>query len=310
MGPLTLAVGQLRLVSEITWESEHLVFAVLHLGGWDFHCCIQPFDGRRAYSDLKHQLFEALKQSGAAQAILAMHQLFKSADGVGTVPYSLQNLFAEERQRLMNLLSQETLKRLDQLYTQVYRDNYAVLLAFYRDDLPVPQELQVAAEMALCHRAIKAVRSLDLETSDLTTGDRQTGLVQLVELEAIAAEAKHFRCQMNIPEAKATIERIILRSLWHLLHDSNPATLEADVQRIERMIDVSAQMNLGLFLERAQELYFSCLHYHIMPQYLQAELSWTPIQGNVSCRVDIMQMRPLLRLGQKLAVNINGWANG
>ncbi|HBE16746.1 MAG TPA: hypothetical protein DDW51_03800, partial [Cyanobacteria bacterium UBA11367] len=40
MGSLTLAVGQLRLVSEITWESTHLVFAVLHLGGWDFHCCI------------------------------------------------------------------------------------------------------------------------------------------------------------------------------------------------------------------------------------------------------------------------------
>ena len=36
LGVLTLAVGQLHLTSEITLESSHLVFAVLHLGGMGF----------------------------------------------------------------------------------------------------------------------------------------------------------------------------------------------------------------------------------------------------------------------------------
>ncbi len=308
MGPLSLAVGQLRLVSEITWESEHVTFAVLHLGGWDFHCCIQPFAGRRAYSELKHELFEALQQAGAAQTILAMHRLFKDADGGATHPYSLQNLFAEERHRIMRLLSRETLKRLDQLYTQVYRDNYAVLMAFYRDELPVPPELQVAAEMALCHRALDAARSLERDVSEIDAGSEK-GWIQLTELEAIAQEAKLFRCQLNIPEAKKTLERIILRSLWHLLHDSNPATLESDVQRIERTIDVGQKLNLGLSLDRGQEIYYSCLNHQIMPQYLQAGLNWSPAQGDVSCRVDLLQMRSLLRLAQKLAVDIDAWLN-
>jgi len=60
MGPLTLAVGgQLRLVSEITWESEHL-FAVLHLGlGFPLlHSTLQG----RAYSQLKDKLFDAFQQ--------------------------------------------------------------------------------------------------------------------------------------------------------------------------------------------------------------------------------------------------------
>jgi alpha-amylase/alpha-mannosidase (GH57 family) len=39
LGPLTMAVGHLQLVSDITWESENLVFAVLHLGGWDSAVC-------------------------------------------------------------------------------------------------------------------------------------------------------------------------------------------------------------------------------------------------------------------------------
>ena len=44
MGSLTMAVGHLKLVSEITWESENLVFAVLHLGGWEIRRTDPPLE--------------------------------------------------------------------------------------------------------------------------------------------------------------------------------------------------------------------------------------------------------------------------
>ncbi len=301
MGSLTLAVEQLRLVSEITWESEHLVFAVLHLGGWDFHCCIQPFTGRRAYSQMKEKVFEALQQASAAHTIRAMTQMF------GDQSFSLQNLFAEERHRIMKLLSQETLTRLDQLYSQVYRDNYGVLMAFHRDELAVPQELQVAAEIALGHRCQSLVRSLEQEI-----GEAELSLHHLTELEAVATEAKHLRCRLNIPEGKQTLEQLIGRLLWQLLHDSNPAIAEADIQRLERLIDVGYQLNLGLSLARAQELYFSCLH-QIVPWCLQAIQTQ---QGNengtdnsAANKLNITQLRDLLRLGQKLGVDVSVLVN-
>ena len=284
MGSLTLAVGQLRLVSEITWESTHLVFAVLHLGGWDFHCCIQPFAGRRTYSHLKEKLFASLQEASAAHAILAMSELFNGHS------FNLQKLFPEERHRIMRLLSHNTLTRLDQLYTQVYRDNYGVLMAFHRDGLPVPQELQVAAEVAISNRAAIALQALEQEN-----GDPQQSLSYLAELEAIATEANHLRCRLNIPDAKPTLEQLILRSLWHLLHDSNPATLSADVQRLERTIEVANKLNLGLSMFRAQELYFNCLHNQIVPQ-LSSETN-----SNSS------YLHQLLRLGQKLAVDVSAW---
>jgi len=303
MGALTLAVGHLKLVSEITWESEHLVFAVLHLGGWDFHCCVQPFSGRRAYTQLKERVFEALQQASAAHTIRAMTQMF------GDQSFSLQNLFAEERHRIMRLLSQETLTRLDQLYTQVYRDNYGVLMAFHRDELAVPQELQVAAEIALGHRCLMKLRSLEQEI-----GEQPLSLNHLVELEAIATEARHLRCQLNVPEGKQTLEQLILRSLWQLLHDPDPATVELDIQRLERLIDVGYQLNLGLSLERAQELYFSCLHSQIAPLCLQAVQSKFDKEMNGKGNShehnwDVAQLRQLLRLGQKLAVDVSIWLN-
>jgi alpha-amylase/alpha-mannosidase (GH57 family) len=298
MGSLTLAVGQLRLVSEITWESEHLVFAVLHLGGWDFHCCIQPFTGRRAYSQMKDKVFEALQQASAAHTIRAMTQMF------GDQSFSLQNLFAEERHRIMRLLSQETLTRLDQLYTQVYRDNYGVLMAFHRDELVVPQELQVAAEIALGHRCQSLVRSLEQDI-----GEAELSLHHLAELEAVATEAKHLRCRLNIAEAKQTLEQLLTRSLWQLLHDSNPVVPETEIQRLERLIDLGYQLNLGLSLARAQELYFSCLH-QIESWCLQAIQTQ---QGDENSGAgnsnennwNIAQLRDLLRLGQKLGVDVS-----
>jgi alpha-amylase/alpha-mannosidase (GH57 family) len=304
LGSLTLAVGQLRLASEITWESTHLVFAVLHLGGWDFHCCIQPFSGRRAYSQLKEKLFDTLKQASATQMILAMTQWF------GGESFSLQDLFAEERHRIMGLLSQETLTRLEQLYGQVYRDNYGVLMAFHRDELPVPPELQVAAEIALSHRCLNAVKMLDQEISD-----PQQSLIHLAQLEAIATEASHLRARLNVPEVKPTLERLILRSLWQLLHDTNPDTLMSDIHLVERLIELGNQLHIGLSLDRCQELYFSCLQTRIVPQCQRLIQSQLISDNNDAGKpelppptnVDTVQLRLLLQLGEKLAVDVSFW---
>jgi alpha-amylase/alpha-mannosidase (GH57 family) len=255
LGNLTLAVGQIQLTSEITRDSTNLTFAVLHLGGWDFHCCIKPFTGRRAYSQMRDSLFDAMQQASAAQAILAMNRAF------GDQSYSLQNLFAEERHRMMHLLSQDTLTRLDQLYTQVYRDNYGVLMAFHRDELEVPQELQVAAEIAITQRSLSALQSLERECSDFPPVNPQMCLNYLADLEAIAVEARQLRCQLKLPQIAEILERLIVRSLWNLLNSPNAETLEADVLWIKRLVGLGNQLHLHLRLDEAQELYYQHLPY-------------------------------------------------
>ena len=289
LGVLTLAVGQVRLTSEITWESQHFVFAVLHLGGWDFHCCIQPFSGRLAYTEVKRQLFATLEQASAANIIMAMNQL------LGDRAFSLQHLFAEERHRIMQQLTAKTKKRLDQLYTQVYRENYSILAAFQREEMSVPQELQVAAEIALSHRCLLSISALEKSIEDLEEIDNH-----LTELKGIASEAKQLQCQLTIPEGKKTLEQIILRLLWQVLYDGDPITLEQDVNRLETIIDLGYQLNLGLFLDRAQEVYFRCLQQKIIPECFDNNSA-------TSCRWDLSQIRPLLKLGQKLAIDVHTW---
>ncbi|MEM7552694.1 MAG: DUF3536 domain-containing protein [Cyanobacteria bacterium P01_A01_bin.84] len=284
MGSLTLAVGQLQLTSEITLESEHLVFAVIHLGGWDFHCCIQPFEGRLSYSQLKDKLFTTLKQASASKTILLMTQL------LGEEAYSLENLCAEERHRIARLLSEETLTRLDQLYTQVYRDNYSILVALHRDGQKAPLELQVAAEVALGYRCMLSLRSLEQDISE-----PQLTQNHLIELEAIASEAKHLHIQLKIPEGKQILEQLIMRSLWQLLHDSN-GNFEEKIQTLEKLVDTAHLLNIGISFDKAQEIYWSCLYSQIVPNL-----------EDISNQEEVNKYRQLLKLGQKLAVEVAQW---
>jgi alpha-amylase/alpha-mannosidase (GH57 family) len=312
MGALSLAVGQLQITSSITWERHHLVFAVLHLGGWDFHCCVQPFTGRLDYSQLKTELFASLAQASAAETILTINRYF------GDQAYGLKDLLAEERHRIMRLLSQETLMRLDQLYTQVYRDNYGVLMAFHRDGLAVPQELQVAAEVALNHRAITCLRSLEQEFLAIASG-QESFHQALEELMAIAAEADQLRCRLTLPHACQVLEQLVLRSLWSLLYGFDPAIVESLVTQIDRLIQVGQRLGVSLSLEQAQEVYYHRFHSQIAPlclgyvqrQALQVAGVSSPPAGvvlqDVPPTLELSHLRQLLHLGKILAVEVDSW---
>lgn len=293
LGPISLAVGLVDITSTITREALHLAFAVVHLGGWDFHCCIRSFHSRLDYTQAKDDLFACLSQASAAQTILAMNRTF------GTQAYSLQDLFAEERHRMMKLLSQDTLLRLDQLYSQVYRDNYGVLRAFHRDGLPVPRELQVAADIALSQRTLEVLHALERETSDPSANPLRQGEDFINELDAIATEASYFHASLSLPDAKPMLERLIGRSVWQILSQESTDSLAADVEWLGRLIDLGDRLGLGLSLERPQELFYQHLHRQVFALLKQSAQS-----GKSLSLESRAQVREILRLGEYLSVDV------
>ena len=288
LGPLSLAVGQVQIISTVTRERTELSFAVLHLGGWDFHCCIQTFRRRLAYQRAKEAVFAAMAQASAAQTMVAISREF------GDRAYNLQHLMAEERQRIMQLLSQGTLQRLDQLYTQVYRDNYGLLRAFHRDGIAVPQELQVAAEVAIGHRALEGLRWLEKETSDPDVPPMQKGLNYLGELEAIAHEAQQLNCRLALPDARNILEPLVQRALWQVLTHPNGTSLTADAEWIGRLIELGHNLGTPLNLTEAQELFWCQMD------------RWTQLLEGLEAQQCAPILKPLAKLAEHLAIDL--WA--
>ncbi|MEO0373345.1 MAG: DUF3536 domain-containing protein [Cyanobacteria bacterium P01_A01_bin.17] len=302
IGSLTLAVGQLCLTSEVTHESEQLVFGVLHLGGWDFHCGVQPFAGRKHYTEVKEQLFDGLHQ-GVAPVVLALDKTF------GSRHFGLQDLFPDERQRMMGLLTQSTLNRLDQLYSQVYRDNYGVLMAFQQDNLAVPQPLLMAAQVALSHRAMHALRGLEQDLSSMAA-DEKLGSRYFVEVDAIATETNHLGCTLTLEGAEKSLSDLTLRLLWQLLQDEDLEHLQIRLQHLDQLLAVGPKLGLTLSLNPAQELYFQHLQTQLIPQCQHyAESSLEASADPERARIPKAQLRQLLKLGQKLSVAVDPFVN-
>lgn len=306
LGSLSLAIGQLQLTSNVTHEVEHLVFGVIHLGGWDFHCGVQLFMGRKSYGEMKARLFNTLQQASAANVVLAIAEIF------GDQHYGLHDLLPEERQRIISLLSQETLSRLNQLYAQVYRDNYGLLMAFQYDDLEVPPELLTAAKVALNHRAISALKGLEQDMSDLSLETSQVRSSHLSELGAIATEAEQAGCRLNLETTYPLLEDLILRLLWQLFHQPDIEFYPLRIQRLQSLLTLVHQLQLDIRLDRAQELYLRCLQeqlaFFCQTQAI-AQQEKTLNQGHkmLADRISMAQLRQLLTIGRKLAVDVQPW---
>lgn len=258
MGPLTLALGQVSVVSEITQARANYAFAVCHFGGQEFLCGIRPFKNRRAYNRAKDAVLGTFAQGIMVQTIAAIQTQF------GEHTFNLQQLFGEERQHIMQLLSQNTLHQLNQLYTQIYRENYGVLMAFHRENMEVPRELQVAAEITLSHRTIDVLRRLEQDLSDIDENIVAISTGYLGELEGIAIEANHLHCHLTLPTAAPLLEGLILQSLRQLLRietdtqtsDCALAVNPIAIQGIQRLITLGVNLGLHLNLERSQEVYY------------------------------------------------------
>jgi hypothetical protein len=255
LGSLALAVGELRITSDITGESAHLVFGALHLGGWDFHCCVQPFQGRLAYSKLKERLLTALDSASAAQVVLAL----SASMGGQSQGFALGDLCAEDRDRLMHLLVQDTTARLDTLYDRAYRDNCGILTRFYRDALPVPRELQVAAEIALGQRMVSLLQRLVTDLTDASPLHLDSGPSALTELEALAAEAQRLQCQLDASDLAPLVAKAIaplLEQAIAAVEHTDFDTLERAIEGLDRLVALGRSLRLVLDLDLAQERLF------------------------------------------------------
>ena len=301
IGSMSLAIGQINLVSRITQESVNYIFAVLHLGGDDFHCCIQNFTGRREYEEIKATLFKVLKQANTAAVILAMASNFSGEQ------FNLHHLFAEERHRILRLLADETLTRLDQLYEQVYRDNYGILISFRRDDLPVPPELQVAADIVLNNRLTEELQRLETGAS-----------LPNVALDAVAIEAINLGCKFTHAEDAKILESYILKQIQLLsqLENIDERSLFNYLNQIEQSLAIALRLNLKLNLDLSQEAFLGYLAERIAPKCVLArqilDMDSTQnqpihIESNLCENISNLELHQLIDTASKLGIATEAW---
>jgi hypothetical protein len=138
---MRVATGSAQFRSAITNESARLGFAVLHLGDHNVTAGVQPFENHSEEEEKK--LVNAFAQADTAEGIRLLDHIY------GKNVFSLRTLFRDEQRKIASLILNDSLNSAAAVYRTVF-ESQAPLIRFLNGlDIPIPNALKSAAEIAL-----------------------------------------------------------------------------------------------------------------------------------------------------------------
>ena len=206
-GKMRLATGEAEFRSAITEECQTLSFAVLHLGDHNVTAGIQPSD---KYSEPEEKkLLAAFDQADTAEVIRMLDQIY------GKNIFSLRQLFRDEQRKITGIIINESLSSAAAVYRTVFESQGPLIRFLNGLDIPVPNALKSAAEIALNNQLqtlldrpeldVEAIQSLLREASASKINLDATTLEYKIR-KRIEREAAQFAASPTDP---AAAERMI-----------------------------------------------------------------------------------------------------
>ena len=157
-GDATLGVGRARVVSNITWESTTVTFALLHFGSHSLSGGIRRFAGSQEYESLVEQMLRSFSNADLSAVIRLLAEFPEYS-------FSLKSLFTDRQRVILYQLLDSSLRDAEDAYRRLYRENSALIRFLANLDLPLPRAFTIAAEFVLNRdlRAVFAQDRVDLE---------------------------------------------------------------------------------------------------------------------------------------------------
>ena len=175
-GNARLLIGRIKVIFEITRNSDVLTYGVLYTGEHHVNCGVRFYQGPEAYQTMTKEIQEAFDRADFAQVIRLMDQHF------GESNYSLKHLFKDEQRKVLDQIfanAREDLHNTLRLITERYTPLQRFLATLH---VPAPSELRVPFEIML-NSALR--RELEAERVDL---ERVQQLLQEAEKDGVTLD--------------------------------------------------------------------------------------------------------------------------
>jgi len=242
IGARTLAVGSVKVRSQVTQDGLDGIFAVLHLGGYDFHCAVTD----RVPPEEREQLRDKLLRSFAEDStrdLLRVIETHLGGDG-----FALKDLFVDERRKIGRLLLEDALEDARSHYEHIYEESRDVMQPLVNLRVPVPEALRMAAEYVLSLRLRQAAAELR---------DQAISHVELQEVAAaVFREAAALGCQVDPTGLKEALDQAVYLSLVAYRAEPDPVKAE----RVIRFLKLAAEFGIKPDLWRLQNLFWELLN--------------------------------------------------
>ncbi len=164
-GRAKLAVGLVRVASEVTDESNSMSFGVLHFGDHNVNAGVREWQGEKVYSHMVYELSQAFSGADFPEVIRLLDKHF------GSSTYSLRALFRDEQRKAVDNILESTLAEVEASYRRTYDTHYPLMRFLIDTGIPLPRALNSAAEFILNMDLGRALAALDVERIGTLLGE-------------------------------------------------------------------------------------------------------------------------------------------
>jgi len=269
-GMAKMAVGRVKLISEITRESSALGFGVIHMGDHNVNGGVQKYLSNESYLTLIHEAAEPLTRADFAEVIRLMDRRF------GESHYSVRSLFRDEQRKTLDLILSATLGEAETLYRQIYEHRAPMMRFLTALHIPLPKAFQSAAEIVLNRYLRRAFEQEEIDT------ERINGLLETAKVEGISLD-------------NATLEFAFRKNIERMAERFAAEPTEAHLRLLDTAAGLLRSLPFTVDLWKVQNVYYGMLK-NVYPKMRENKE-----RGDESAQALI---RGFEALGQKLAVKV------
>ena len=232
-GQRRLALGKVRLKSNVTWEERTVDYAVLHLGDQNITAGVREHDGEARYRGMCRSIGEAFGKSDMTSVVRLIDQHF------GAHTYTLWHLFKEEKRTILFKILESNLCALEADFRQIFESNYAIMQAMREMQIPLPEALSTPAEFVLNADLCRLMEGPD------------------IDLKGLRKLAEEYKVWSFKPDGEA-LNYIVGKRVSALMASwAKDPEDTAGLKKVEDVLTILKRLGIGFDLWQSQNIYLS-----------------------------------------------------
>jgi hypothetical protein len=233
-----LAVGQVRVTSEIIPEPEDFLFG-LFLSKKEV-CRTWVLENKNSFrfDRLKEKCFESFgkKEEAITQCLTSF---------LGDHIFTIRDTFKEERQAVFQKFIEDELNEHRRIYAELFDKSKEAVAALAREGVEIPFEIRVAAEVTLSHRLLKGVERLKGDYKSTT---------EKGEIDRIVDEAKKSGYHLRKEEPLLILDGMLREKVGLLRTPEDSSIMEERIEEIITFLARVEKWGFEISKDEAQDL--------------------------------------------------------
>ena len=156
-----LAIGMVSIKSLRTHSNRNYGFAVLYFGQHQILGNILEDMDSATYQTMRNGILEAFRDGRIGDVIGSMQSYF------GPQKYTIWHLFRDEKRRVMDEIMRESMIKVEQSFRRIYDNDYQLLSALKKDNIPIPTAYRSTIEFVLNTDLIRFLKESDNNLAEI-----------------------------------------------------------------------------------------------------------------------------------------------